>query len=104
MLIVKSSIIYIVTLVSLYLYKQPDILNDAYLFLRTSITGAFLVLFVSTGLCKLADKITWRLYFEKYPDESEKRLKEFNKRSKALKMLQLLIPMLATIIYFYYAL
>ncbi|HEY9030122.1 MAG TPA: hypothetical protein VIM93_02070 [Kangiella sp.] len=104
MLIFKSSILYIVTLVSLCLYKQPDILNDAYLFLRTSITGAILVLFVSTELCKLADNITWRLYFEKYPDESENRAKEINKRSKALKKLQLLVPILATVAYFYYAL
>lgn len=97
-----SAISYLITFSCISFIWYRENLEQVSIFLPKAMIGAFFVMFFSNEFLEFIRKIFNRMFFLKYPEESELRLIKFKKINKVLKTLSFLIPILLTGLYSLY--
>ncbi|WP_022957845.1 hypothetical protein [Spongiibacter tropicus] len=103
-ILVTSSVIYIATYTMLSVFWFSESLDDMASFLVKAIPGVFWVLFFSNEIMGFMRARILNWFFAKYPEESANRLNVFGKVTKVLVINRILIPLILTAFYGFYAL
>ena len=103
-LIVSSSIIYISLFTIIAIFWFSSVFDNVSLFIGKSMSGAFIVLFLSNEIIGFVRKRVFAWFFRKYRYGAPNRLRVFGNVKKTLRISQLVISSVLSICYAFYVL
>lgn len=103
-MIVLSVIVYIAAFAGIAMYWFSGSLDDLSYFLGKAMPGAFIVMFLSYELVGYFKKRSIAWFFQKYPDESDQRLRIYKRLGRIWFLAKIVIPLCLTGGYAIYAL